>query len=98
MSGSFSLVEKLAVAGAFCALVAMAVGTETDPGVVAETKLKPGQTVASATAVQGKAKANYWSLPADGSVATAGDARPAPPPPEILPPEFGATPSPDLPQ
>lgn len=33
-SGSFSLTEKLAVAGAFLALVAMAVGTEDDPGLV----------------------------------------------------------------
>lgn len=36
--GSFSLVEKLAVTVAFCALVAMAVGTEDDPGVVAQTQ------------------------------------------------------------
>ncbi len=32
--GSFSLTEKLAVTGAFLALVAMAVGTEDDPGLV----------------------------------------------------------------
>jgi len=31
---SFSLTEKLAVTGAFLALVALAVGTEDDPGVV----------------------------------------------------------------
>lgn len=30
----FSLTEKLAVTGAFLALVAMAVGTENDPGIV----------------------------------------------------------------
>lgn len=36
--GSFSLTEKLAVAGAFLAIVAMAVGTEDDPGVVVTTK------------------------------------------------------------
>lgn len=35
MSGSFSLTEKLAVATAFCAIVAMGVGTEEDPGIVA---------------------------------------------------------------
>ena len=35
MSGSFSLTEKLAVAAAFCAVVAMGVGTEDDPGIVA---------------------------------------------------------------
>lgn len=38
MSGSFSLAEKLAVAGAFCAIVVMAVGTESDPGVIASSK------------------------------------------------------------
>lgn len=47
MSGaSFSLTEKLAVTGAFLALVAMAVGTEEDPGVVVTgqetvTELRP---------------------------------------------------------
>ncbi|HEU4820418.1 MAG TPA: hypothetical protein VFS87_04600 [Qipengyuania sp.] len=47
MSGaSFSLTEKLAVTGAFLALVALAVGTEDDPGLVvtgqeAVTELRP---------------------------------------------------------
>ena len=44
MSGSFSLTEKLAVAAAFCAIVAMGVGTDEDPGVVAA----PVQAVAAA--------------------------------------------------
>ncbi len=35
-TGSFSLIEKLAVAGAFLAVVALGVGTEDDPGVVVE--------------------------------------------------------------
>lgn len=39
MAGSsFSLTEKLAVTGAFLALVAMAVGTEDDPGLVATSQ------------------------------------------------------------
>lgn len=33
---SFSLVEKLALTGAFLGIVAMAVGTDEDPGLVAE--------------------------------------------------------------
>ena len=33
-NSSFSLTEKLAVTGAFLALVAMGIGTEDDPGVV----------------------------------------------------------------
>lgn len=37
-SGSFSLTEKLAVTGAFLAIVALAVGTEDDPGVVVTSK------------------------------------------------------------
>lgn len=45
MSGSFSLVEKLAVTAAFCAMVAVAVGTESDPGIVAQAKPPPQSAV-----------------------------------------------------
>lgn len=64
-SGSFSLAEKLAVAGAFLAVVALGVGTEEDPGVVvAQTE----QIAAKAEAVQTARPA-----PAPGPAATAAD-------------------------
>lgn len=99
MSGSFSLVEKLAVVGAFCALVVLAVGTESDPGVVAASQAQPRTAIATAhKAVPGKSASDWWSPSSGAPAAVADGARPAPPPPEILPPGFGATPSPDLPQ
>ena len=98
MSGSFSLAEKLAVAAAFCALVVMVVGTESDPGVIATSQTEPGKAIASARReVSAKSSSNYWSLSRGGG-APATSTAPAAPPPEILPPGFGATPSPDLPQ
>ena len=99
MSASFPFIEKVAVAGAFCALVAMAVGTESEPGVIAATKTQPGQTIASASQAAGaKLSANWWGLADRAPASHRGGSQPAPPPPEILPPGFGATPSPDLPQ
>ena len=104
--GSISLSEKLLVAGAFVALVAMAVGTEDDPGVVS----------ASGTALAGKAiavkvagaAANPWAKPDSASgpdtigSATGPDhpitVSPGAPPPRIpeedpLPAGFGSRPS-----
>jgi len=52
---SLSLVEKLALTGAFLGLVAMAVGTDEDPGLVAESaevltaKAKDHASTAAAT-------------------------------------------------
>lgn len=51
-TGSFSLTEKLAVAGAFLAVVALGVGTEDDPGVVVE---QTEQIAAKAEAAQSSA-------------------------------------------
>lgn len=48
-SGTFSLTEKLAVAGAFLAVVALGVGTEEDPGLVVE---QTQEIAAKADAVQ----------------------------------------------
>lgn len=47
---SFSLTEKLAVMGAFLALVAMAIGTEEDPGVIAATQVDIGADPAEESA------------------------------------------------
>ena len=59
--GSISLSEKLLVAGAFVALVAMAVGTEDDPGVIAASStMREGQAVAAKFAGDA-ASANPWS-------------------------------------
>ena len=71
MSGSFSLTEKLAVAAAFCAIVAMGVGTEEDPGVVAtpvEAAAAPQQveTQQSASAVRDSGK-GWFSFKSDGA-------------------------------
>lgn len=99
MAGSFSLVEKIAVAGAFCALVAMAVGTETDPGVIAAAQVEPVAGRESAPDREADTGgANFWSL-AKGAHQPRSVPLAAPSPaPEVLPPDFGATPSPDLPK
>ncbi len=101
MSGSISLAEKLAVAGAFCALVVLAVGTEDDPGIIAATidtvAIKSGEPAGT----DGQEKVtNYWSVSDEGTpppitspIMTASPS----PKPERLPPGFGATPSPALP-
>ncbi len=99
MAGSFSLIEKVALAGAFCALVAMAVGTERDPGVLPATQTRTAQ--AAALVVEGAPRtdaANPWRLGPGAAPGASGQALAPPPPRETLPPGFGATPSPDLPQ
>lgn len=101
MAGSFSLVEKIAVSGAFCAIVAMGIGTESDPGVIAEQKVAtdaaPRTRDAAAPREATAARSAYWRR--DPGEAPSGLAAPPEPaaPPEILPPGFGAAPSPDLP-
>lgn len=100
MSGSFSLTEKLTVAAAFCAIVALGVGTEQDPGVIATSQAEPDTAVAT---VRGSAApstpGNYWSLSGKSAPpVTLGGGQARVRPPEILPRDFGATPSPDLPQ
>lgn len=70
MSGSFSLTEKLAVAAAFCALVAMGVGTEEDPGVVAtpvqEAAPQPAETQQAATTTSSRGQ-GWFSFTSDGA-------------------------------
>jgi hypothetical protein len=65
VSGSFSLVEKLAVAGAFCAMMVMAVGTEEDPGVVAAADpqlVAPAHsTQAPVASVTSNGGSEWWS-------------------------------------
>ena len=71
MSGSFSLTEKLAVAAAFCAIVAMGVGTEDDPGIVAApvpagTAPKPDETPPAAPPVS-DGNEGWFSSTSDGA-------------------------------
>ena len=100
MAGSFSLVEKIAVSGAFCAIVAMGIGTETDPGVIAEQKAATdgAPRVADTVAQPGAApRPVYWRLdPGAATVSRLPPQGPVPRP-EKLPPGFGAAPAPDLP-
>lgn len=98
MAGSFSLAEKIAVAGAFCALVAMAVGTEADPGVIVPGRDDTTRIVAPERAADPKHPVSYWSRSDATPVGRGGPAPVSSPEPEILPPGFGATPPPDLPQ
>lgn len=96
MGGSFSLAEKLAVAGAFCALVVLAVGTEDDPGIVAAGKFAPRQTAAKGHPDEPeRSGANDW-WQSDGAPDEP-DAAPqlAPESEDELPPGFGSTPSPE---
>lgn len=100
MAGSFSLVEKIAVSGAFCAIVAMGIGTETDPGVIAEQKVATnGAPRAAGGADQPRAAARsvYWRLDPGAAPASNPPPQAPEPPPEKLPPGFGAAPAPDLP-
>lgn len=76
----FSLTEKLAVAGAFLALTAMAVGTEDDPGVVVTEATKvsvpqPAQRVVPQAAPAAPSQ-RRWSFLRDGAAeAAAADIR-----------------------
>lgn len=85
MSGaSFSLTEKLAVTGAFLALVALAVGTEDDPGLVvtgqeAVTELRPAISPPAASPAP---PASETLSPSSPSLA-----EPVTPPAALKPPE-----------
>lgn len=102
---AISITEKLAVTGAFLALVAMVVGTEDDPGLVADGQLVSGTLQVRGAAAQAAGRpepgrnsgaGNHWSLPANGSGVPQGPPMIRPKAPEEhLPPGFGATPSPD---
>ena len=98
--GSFSLSEKLLVAGAFVALVAMAVGTEDDPGVVAASAsriaektsdARPWSTAASGGAPDFTGDMEDNSAPAQRP--SQSRAQPRIREVETLPPGFGGTPS-----
>lgn len=82
---AFSLTEKLAVTGAFLALVAMAVGTEQNPGIVIVGKDELARTRA------GEAP----SAPPVPVGETVPDPSPPQPPPADMAPE--PTPAPVLP-
>lgn len=96
MSGSFSLAEKLAVAGAFCALVVLAVGTEDDPGVIVTEQSEASQAVSTRGAPDRQASSSsYWARSDDSEEASLTLPSPAVPE-DPLPPGFGATPPPEL--
>lgn len=97
MFGSFSLVEKLAVAGAFCALIAMGVGTEDDPGIIAaQSEVTKNATLVVHGKDRAPAKRNFWSLDDGETPATVPGPATVARPREVLPEGFGATPSPEL--
>lgn len=94
MTGAFSLTEKLAVAGAFCALVAMAVGTEEDPGVIAAREAEARRVAVEVRPEKSDGSdRSYWSLTDDTPAEPVGQRPPDPEPDEDLPPGFGAAPS-----
>ncbi len=83
MGMAFSLTEKLAMTGAFLALVAMGVGTEAEPGVVvtqpaAVAELRPTEPVLEQAQAQAPTTSSTrgWSLFRDGAAeAAAADER-----------------------
>ena len=107
--GSLSLSEKLLVAGAFVALVAMAVGTEDNPGVVAAGGTALGGQAVAVKAATKAERARSWGPTTSGDAPGVRAKTPdsearSPPPPqfqpdprlhetETLPPGFGGTPA-----
>ena len=95
-----SLTEKLAIAGAFLALVALAVGTENDPGVVARQA-----EIAGTVPGHGQPAGRALVTTDNPSTSTAWFTPSGPPEPanlvaeapaEPLPAGFGATPPAEL--
>ena len=101
MAGSISLAEKLAVAAAFCALVAMAVGTDEDPGIIASAPATVAQagnpTAAPVVSGEPRKVDNYWSRSDNSDPASEIVIPDRSKPAEKLPPGFGGTPSPEIP-